>query len=374
MKGIHLVVALVLAFVSATASAQTPGDAAPTAAPPTPEVAPAPPPAKLQVYTKPIEPFSFQRDGKDLGFALDLWQRVAAKIGAEYEVHWVATVGDLIEAVKTKNADVGIAAISITSEREKSVDFTTPYYESGLAILTRAQGKGIFALMKETFWTKGMAKGALVLLLLLVICAHLVWFFERRANAEQFPQPYGKGLWESSWWAISTILSGGCDAKGPNHVAGRLFGAIWMLTCIVVITYFTAAITTVMTVSQLQSDINGPNDLPGKDVATVGGSTAERYLNSHGAKVHAFPTIDEAFAAMDKKEVDAVVYDEPILSYHVNVAGAGGQTVVGLFERQNYGIALQPGSPLRKQINTILLELSEEGVIDELREKWFGSR
>lgn len=58
----------------------------------------------------------------------------------------------------------------------------------------------------------------------------------------------------------------------------------------------------------------------------------------------------------------------------MNIAGAQGQTVVGLFERQNYGIALQSGSPLRKQINTILLELSEEGVIDELRDKWFGSK
>jgi polar amino acid transport system substrate-binding protein len=283
------------------------------------------------------------------------------------------TVNEVVDAVKEGKADVGIAAISITSEREKSVDFTTPYYESGLAILTRAQGKGIFALMKETFWTKGTAKGALVILILLVICAHLVWFFERRANAEQFPQPYGKGLWESSWWAISTILSGGCDAKGPNHVAGRFFGAIWMLTCIIVITYFTAAITTVMTVSQLQSDINGPNDLPGKEVATVGGSTAEKYLKAHGAKVHPYPTIEDAFVAMDKKDVVAVVYDEPILSYHVKVAGPEGQQVVGLFERQNYGIALQPGSPLRKQINTILLELAEEGVIDDLRAKWFGT-
>src|SRR5688572_3069140 len=171
MKGIHLVVALVLAFVPATASAQAPGDAAPTAAPPTPEVAPPAPPAKLQVYTKPIEPFAFQRDGKDLGFALDLWQRVAAKLGVEYEVHWVETVGKLIEAVTSKQADIGIAAISITSDREKSVDFTTPYYESGLAILTRAQGKGIVDLMKETFWTRGTAKGALVLLIVLVLCA-----------------------------------------------------------------------------------------------------------------------------------------------------------------------------------------------------------
>jgi polar amino acid transport system substrate-binding protein len=129
-----------------------------------------------------------------------------------------------------------------------------------------------------------------------------------------------------------------------------------------------------MTVSQLQSDINGPDDLPGKKVATVQGSTAEKYLKAHGSKVSSFDTIDGAFEAMDKKDVVAVVYDEPILSYHVKVAGVRGQTVVGLFERQNYGIGLQPGSPLRKDINTILLRLAEEGVIDELRTKWFGDQ
>ncbi|HVV87582.1 MAG TPA: transporter substrate-binding domain-containing protein [Kofleriaceae bacterium] len=333
---------------------------------------PLPPGTKLIVYTKPIEPFAFQKDGHSAGFSLELWDRVARELGVDYELRWVKTVGDLIEVIRRGQGDVGIAAISITSEREKLIDFSTPYYESGLAILTRAQGQGVFALMKETFWTRTMAKFALVLLLILVACAHLVWFFERRINADQFPPTYWRGVWEASWWAISTILSGGCDAKGPMHVIGRLFGAIWMLTCIVVITYFTAAITTVMTVSHLTSDINGPSDLPGKAVATVTGSTAEKYLREHGAKVSSYDTIDRAFTAMDDKEVVAVVYDQPILAYHVKVAGRAGQQVVGLFERQNYGIGLREGSPLRKRINTILLQLAESGVIDDLRTKWFG--
>jgi ABC-type amino acid transport substrate-binding protein len=359
------------AFAQNDAGAPAAGDTA--AQPAAAEPAVPTTPKKLRVYTKPIEPFAFQKDGKDLGFSLDLWDRIARELGVEYELHWDKTVGEVVEHVKNGDADVGIAAISITSERERAIDFTTPFYESGLAILTRAEGKGVLALMKETFWTTGTLKGALIILALLLVCAHLVWLFERKNNAEQFPAPYGKGIWESSWWAISTILSGGCDAKGPNHVAGRIFGGIWMLTCIIVITYFTAAITTVMTVSQLQSDINGPEDLPGKKVATVQGSTAEKYLKAHGAKVTSFENIDGAFAAMDDKKVVAVVYDEPILSYRVKVAGTPGQTVVGLFERQNYGIGLQPGSPLRKEINTILLRFAEEGVLDELRAKWFGA-
>ncbi len=368
MRHLHALAILVLLSVTATAHAQ---DAAPAETPPPPPAAPATP-AKLRVFTKPIEPFSFQKDGKDLGFSLELWDRVATELGVSYEVTWKKSVGEVVDAIKNKEADVGIAAISITSDREKTIDFTTPFYESGLAILTRAQGKGVLDIMKETFWTASMGKAALVLVLILLICAHLVWFFERRNNAEQFPKPYATGIWESSWWAISTILSGGCDAKGPNHVIGRIFGAVWMLVCIIVLTYFTAAITTVMTVSQLTSDINGPNDLPGKKVATVQGTTAEKYLKEHGAKVTTFETIDGAFEAMDQKDVVAVVYDQPILAYHLKIAGSGNQQVVGLFERQNYGIGLQENSPLRKQINTVLLKLNEDGVIDELRSKWFG--
>ena len=339
-----------------------------------PAPGPTKPTEKLRVYTKPIEPFSFQKEGRDVGFSLELWDRVARELGVEYEVHWVKTVADLIDVIKRKEADVGIAAISITAQREKVIDFSTPYYESGLAILTRAQGQGVFALMRDTFWTAGTGKAALVLLLVLIACAHLVWLFERKVNPDQFPTTYLRGIGESTWWTVSTMLSGGCDAKGPMHTVGRIFGALWMLTCIVTLTYFTAAITTVMTVSHLTSDIKGPSDLPGKKVATVAGSTAEKYLRDHGAKVSAFESADAAFTAMDAKEVVAVVYDQPILAYHVKVAGRSGQQVVGLFERQNYGIGLPESSPLRKRINTILLELSEAGVIDDLRTKWFGDQ
>jgi ABC-type amino acid transport substrate-binding protein len=279
----------------------------------------------------------------------------------------------VVDALKNKQADAGVAAISITSEREGVVDFTTPFYESGLGVLVKAHGQSATSVIADAIFSTIVLKFALLLLVILLIVAHLIWFFERNANPEQFPKPYLRGIWESAWWALATILSGGCDAKGPVVVVGRIVAAFWMLLCIVVITYFTAAITTIMTVNQLSSDINGINDLPGKKVATVKGSTAETYLNEHGLKVSPFDTIDGAFEALAHDEVDAVVYDQPILDYHVKVGGAASEQVVGrLFQRQNYGIALQQDSPYRKQINSALLKLREEGVIDELGAKWFG--
>jgi len=272
-------------------------------------------------------------------------------------------------------ADIGVAAISITSEREAAVDFSQPFYESGLSILVNAQGQSTMKALVEGLFTADFVKLLAAVALILVITGNLVWVFERKKNPEQFPEPYLQGVWESTWWAISTILSGGCDAKGPMAVGGRIVGAAWMLVCIVFITYFTASITTIMTVNQLTSDINGPSDLPGRPVATVKGSTAEKYLAAHRADVHAFTTIDDAYAALGKKEVQAVVYDAPILLYHVKSTPGTQQKVVGrLFERQNYGIGVQQGSPQRKPINEALLKLRESGFIDELQTKWFGDQ
>jgi len=336
-------------------------------------VAPSASAQTLQVYTKPIEPFSFERNGKSLGFSIDLWERVAAELNLPYEIHWVKSVGDLIDALKAKHADVGIAAISITAEREAVVDFSTPFYESGLGILVKAHGRSATSVMADAIFSATVLKFCFILLAILLVIAHLIWFFERKANPDQFPHSYVRGVWEAAWWAISTILSGGCDAKGPVVIVGRIVAAFWMLLCIVVVTYFTAAITTIMTVNQLSSDIKGVNSLPGKKVATVKGTTADRYLQAHGSKVSAFDTIDEAYQALERGEVVAVVYDQPILDYHVKMAGASSERVVGrLFQRQNYGIGLQEGSSYRKPINAALLKLREEGVIDELRAKWFG--
>lgn len=366
--------------LAGTAAAQTAPDAgAAASAAPSGQPAAAPPAAgpggKLRVYTKPIEPFSMEKDGKQAGFSMDLWDRVAREMNVTYELKVVPSVGEVVEAVKKGDADIGIAAISITSEREAAIDFSQSFYESGLSILVNNQGDGgsTSAILKS-FFSIEFLKLCGVLLVLLIITANLLWLFERHTNAEQFPKPYLAGVWESAWWAISTILSGGCDAKGPMALGGRIVGAFWMIVSIVLIAYFTASITSIMTVNQLTSEINGPADLPGRPVATVKGSTAEKYLTLKKADVKAFPNIDEAYAALTKKEVKAVVYDEPILSYHANKASGGTQRVVGrLFERQNYGIAMPKGSENRKRINEVLLKLRETGYIDELNQKWFGS-
>jgi polar amino acid transport system substrate-binding protein len=77
----------------------------------------------------------------------------------------------------------------------------------------------------------------------------------------------------------------------------------------------TASFTTTLTINTLKGDINGPGDLPGRKVATVKGSTTEGWLTTKGAKVAPFATPAECVIALKSGDVNAVVYDAPVLQY-----------------------------------------------------------
>ena len=332
---------------------------------------------KVRVVTKPVQPFSFTENGKLMGFSIDLWEAVAKEAGFQFDMRNLETVPQMIDELKNKQADVAIAAISITSERHASMDFSQPYYDSGLQILvatnTARSGNAAGNLARQFLnWNTLRVVGLVFLVMFLI--SHLVWWFERRRNAEMYPEAYGPGVWESFWWTISMLCTGGCEAKGPMGVPARLVAIMWMVVSIVLIAYFTAAVTTEMTVKSLAGDISGPGDLPGVKVGTIAASTAETFLRNNKAKVSAYPDVATAVAALNSGEVKAVVYDAPLLRYYLSKRIGTRLRLVGpTFEKQFYGIGLQQESPLRLPINRALLALNERGFIDELQKKWFGS-
>lgn len=334
------------------------------------------PGTKLRVATRNLEPFSFEKDGRRVGYAAELWDQLARETGVEYEIQVVNTAAEIIDALKNKTADVGVGAISVTAKREEVIDFSQPFYESGLQILTSGGGgsfgDSMLSLIKNLFNLELIGMFLLLLFTMLII-SHLVWRYEHKVNGDQWPEDYKAGLWESFWWTISTLLVGGADNKGPVGVGGRIIAIVWMLLSIVLVSLLTASFTTTLTVNTLKGDINGPGDLPGKKVATVTGSTTVDWLTRKGAKVEQLATVAECVMALKEGKVQAVVYDAPVVQYEAGKLNDDKLQMVGqMFERQNYAFALQQDSPLREKLNQALLKLSEQGVGNELRKKYFG--
>ena len=335
-----------------------------------------------RVVTRDIEPFSFEKDGRRVGFAVELWENVARELKIDSQFSTTGSAKQMVDAVENKSADVAVGALSITAEREKVIDFSQPFYESGLQILVSKKAGGladsIGALLRGLFsWQ--LVGGFAAAILIMFIISHLVWMYEHPVNEEMWPRSYLAGIGESFWWTVSIFLVGGADNKGPVGLGGRIVATIWMFASVIAVSLLTASLSAILTVNSLTGDISGPKDLPGKAVATIGGSTSETWLQKLGVTggqkvdVKVFPDVPACLDALKSGNVQAVVFDAPILKYYVNKLGPDDFLLVpGLFEKNNYGFGLQQDSLMRERINQVLLNLNENGVTDDLKKKWFG--
>lgn len=78
-------------------------------------------------------PFEFEEDGEYVGFDIDIINAIADEVGFEIDLATTNFDG-IIPGLQTGSFDIAIAGITITEERRETVDFTSPYYKSGLRI------------------------------------------------------------------------------------------------------------------------------------------------------------------------------------------------------------------------------------------------
>lgn len=79
-------------------------------------------------------PFEFRdANGKETGFDIDLISEVAKRLGFKPEFVDMKFTG-LIPSLQAKKIDVIASTVTITDERKKIVDFSDPYYKSGITI------------------------------------------------------------------------------------------------------------------------------------------------------------------------------------------------------------------------------------------------
>lgn len=329
-------------------------------------------PGRLVVGTKQAPPFAMREGtGEWTGISIELWRDVAAELGLDYELREVELQG-LIDGLLDGSLDVSVAALTVTAEREERIDFSHPFYTSGLGIAVAARQRSAWMTALRRLFSLDFLKALASLALVLLVAGFLVWLFERRANAEQFGGTPGKGLGSSFWWSAVTMTTVGYGDKAPRTPGGRIVALVWMFASVIIISGFTAAIASTLTISQLDSPVEGPEDLPRVLVASVANSTSADYLRSRNIRFREHDSPRAAVAALAAGEVDAAVYDAPILRYLAFNEVAGVRVLSGTFERQDYGIGLPPDSPLREPISLIVLRKLEEPEWQRLLERYLG--
>ena len=331
------------------------------------------PKEKLRVGISHFSPFVILSQDQPIGVSIDIWRAIVEKLGIEYEYVVSEGVAEKLRNLKEDKTDVAIGGISITEEREGVFDFTHSQFHTGLDILIPYGEKRMA--FRSSLLTKQKLFIVIGILFLIVVAGHIIWLVERSSETHKtaFNRKYFPGVFEGMYWALITVSTIGYGDKVPKKWAGRILACVLILLFLPLFGYFIAEISSSLTISNLRADINGPEDLAGRRVGVVTGTTSYEYMSGRSSVVYKFKKIESARQALLEGLLDAVVYDAPNLLYYANEEGKGKVKVVGKpFALQEYGIALPLGRALRKRINLAYLALIESGELQTIRARWFG--
>lgn len=310
----------------------------------------------IKVGIKETPPFIIKKGSEYSGVSIDLWEQVAGELGQSYEYRMYDLPG-LLEALRKKEIDICINPLTVTSDRVREFDFTQPFYISSLAIAVRKKEQSYLVLFLRNFFTVNFLKAVFLLFVVIFIFGFLVWLVERKRNPEQF-QPDLKGVGEGIWWSAVTMTTVGYGDKAPSTLAGRIIATVWMFTAVIIISSFTASIASSLTVGRLSSDIKGLEDLKSHRTGVVQASSSEAFLGTQGIATEEYSSPIDGLKALSNDELDAFVYDKPIMSYLIFNNNLNGdiQILPKTFNTQYYSFSLPKGNAMLDQLNPVLLE------------------
>lgn len=332
----------------------------------------------IRVVVNQSPPFVMKNaDGEYEGYDIELWEKIATKMKVETQYIEVVDFADIFKYVDEGKADIAISSISVTADRMEKFTFSYPYKASGIGAMVRSENKtSILSTLSLAFGDTFIAVW-IWFIIFVIVMTHLIWGVERISDIltkdtrpDIFNDKYRIGIWEALWYFMVTITTVGYGDKVPKHVLTRIISGVSLIVGIAFAGVAISQLSATMQVQQQKYSINSLEDVAGKKVAFITGTTSEGVAEKYKAKGIKAIDIDNAYEMLMTKKVDVVLFDEPSLKY---LATSHNDVVVikDICNPQSYGIMMKKTSYTNK-INVSILKLMKNGFIEELDTKYFG--
>ena len=298
---------------------------------------------------------------------VDLWKEINPNYDNKgfYEM----SLEELLKSVEKGEILTGLGAISITNSREKVIDFSIPYFETGLAIATRKENTDS---VNNYLVTLGkVLKALLPWIILLFIVGVLIWLIEKKSNDEEFQKQLGKGISSGIWWACVTMTTVGYGDKTPKSFLGRILGVFWMFSGIILISSLTATITSSMTLDRLDARVESIEELKNKNVGIIQSTSSEEYLIGKGITSTKFETLEIALTALQDKKINFLIHDKPIMKYIISNNIFESIEVLDItLNKELYGFPVQDEALFLEVLNIGILDAIQSGKLKVLIERY----
>ncbi|KAJ1389245.1 Solute-binding protein family 3/N-terminal domain of MltF [Sesbania bispinosa] len=281
---------------------------------------------------------------------------------------------ELVNQVALNNYDAAVGDVTIVPNRTRVLDFTQPFMESGLVVVVPVKEikSSPWAFLKPFTAQMWCVTGAFFLFV-----GAVVWILEHRHNPEFRGKPK-KQLMTVFWFSFSTMFF----SHRENTVSGlgRLVLIIWLFVVLIINSSYTASLTSILTVQQLSSQIEGIDSLISgtQPIGIQEGSFARKYLiDELNIQESRIVTLKDQQAYVDALTrgpkgggVVAIVDELPHIELFMSNTNCKFRTVGQEFTKSGWGFAFQRDSPLAVDMSTAILQLSENGDLQKIHDKW----
>ncbi|KAI1288492.1 Glutamate receptor ionotropic, kainate 3 [Halotydeus destructor] len=346
------------------------------------------------------------------GYAVDLIEELSTLIGFRYEIkiandnkngaedppgsgNWNGMVGELMR----DEADVAVADLTITQSREKAVDFTLPFMNTGVSILfTKPKVETSLFGFLSPFTIK-----VWVYLLLCTALISAIFFVVGRLSPYEWSNPYPCredepilknecSVKNSFWFTVGSLMQQGSDLA-PGAMSTRVIASVWYFFVLILAASYTANLAAFLTIEDLRYPFTDAEELSQMSPAeisygcTESGSTRSAFAESPNPilkKLSENMETNPSWFVTNNKDGKDRVKQGVKKKFALFMEGAAIEYAIerecdltqigGLLDSKGYGMATKRGSPLRYVLTNGILELQERGKLHILYERWWKQK
>uniref|UniRef100_A0A673MZS5 Glutamate receptor n=1 Tax=Sinocyclocheilus rhinocerous TaxID=307959 RepID=A0A673MZS5_9TELE len=339
------------------------------------------------------------------GFCVDLLKELASILGFSYEIHLVpdgkygfqddkGQWNGMIKELMEHRADLAVAPLTITFMREKAIDFSKPFLNTGISILYRrpnSTNSGFFSFlnpMTPDIWVYILLAYLGVSCVLFVIArfSPYEWYDAHPCNPGSDVVENNFTLLNSFWFGVGSLMQQGSELM-PKALSTRIIGGIWWFFTLIIISSYTANLAAFLTVERMDSPVDSADDLAKQTKIEYGvvkdGATMSFFKKSRVStfeKMWAFmssrqstsfvKSIEDGIQRVLKSDY-ALLMESTTIEY-VTRRNCNLTQVGGIIDSKGYGIGTPKGSPYRDKITIAILSILEDGRLHMLKEKWWS--
>ncbi|XP_028320327.1 glutamate receptor ionotropic, kainate 4 [Gouania willdenowi] len=348
---------------------------------------------------------AFEGNDRYEGFCVDMLKELADILKFKYRIRlvgdgvygvpgangtWTGMVGELI----SRKADLAVAGLTITAEREKVIDFSKPFMTLGISIMYRVhlgRRPGYFSFLDP------FSPGVWLFMLLAYLAVSCVLFLVARLTPYEWynPHPCLKGrcnllinqysLGNSFWFPVGGFMQQG-STIAPRALSTRCVSGVWWAFTLIIISSYTANLAAFLTVQRMEVPIESVDDLADQTSIEYGsmhgGSTMTFFQNSryqtyqrmwnfmHSKQPSVFVKSTEEGIARVLKSNYAYLLESTMNEYY-RQRNCNLTQIGGLLDTKGYGIGMPLGSVYRDEFDLAILKLQEDNRLEILKRKWW---